>query len=110
MTKNCKVAYEMYERYEQGNIGTAVFSAKDLYEVCQKLVKNLGLFYSDFEWEEGGEYFAQTQEDRDRIGKEVFDSICESNGDGCDLIMSLTFNGESLIDLGFYTEEEDWDE
>jgi hypothetical protein len=38
-----------------------------------------------------------TQEERDAMGKKILENIIDNNGDGCDFITLLEWNGEKLI-------------
>ena len=103
--------FERYDRSPQGSIVRATFEARDLYDVMYKVVENVGLYICidqlteepQPDWDEDdldyNYYVADdaTQEERDAMARKILSRIEESNGDGCDFIMSLKWNGEELI-------------
>ncbi len=102
--------WEKYERYSQGAIFKAEFTARDLYEVMRKVVDHLRTYIEDdcFEkpgndWDDDLEYNFwlpenATQEERDEMGLRILNMIIDNNGDGCDFITLLEWNGEKLIE------------
>ena len=110
--KSGRCVYEQYDRSPQGEIIRANFEARDKYDMCQLLARNMGLYIYEDQFEEQelpatveeqleeGIYYLPDnapQEVRDQVAEYVLGEIISSNGDGCDIIMSLTFDGEELI-------------
>ena len=105
---DCTVAYTRYERHHECGLERAHFKAKDLYEVCQKLAKHLGIYYHESDFEDGNEYYAVSDGMKESLGQEIWDSIMETNGDGCDMIHFLQMGDDVLID-DCYDCREEWD-
>ena len=104
--------WEQYERYSQGAIFKAEFTARDLYEVMRKVVDHLRTYIGDDCFEKPGDDEDEldeleynfwlpenaTQEERDETGLRILDAVIDNNGDGCDFITLLEWNGEKLIE------------
>ena len=110
--KTGRCVYEKYDRSPRGEVVRANFEARDKYEMCQILARNAGLYVYEDQFEEqelpatveeqleDGIYYLPDnapQEVRDKVAEHILDEIISSNGDGCDFIMSLIFDGEELI-------------
>ena len=102
--------WEQYERYEQGKIFRAEFTARDLYEVMRKVVEHISTFVcvgcfekpeNDWDADELEYNFwlpeNATQAERDAMGKKILENIIDNNGDGCDFITLLEWDGKKLI-------------
>jgi hypothetical protein len=109
--KTGRCIWEPYERYSQGAIFRAEFTARDLYEVMRKVVDHLHTCIGDdcFEkpdddWDEDElEYNFwlpknATQEERDEMGFRILDMVMDNNGNVYDFITLLEWNGEKLIE------------
>ena len=120
--KSGSCVFERYERSPQGTLVRAQFTARDLYEVVQKVADNCGIYINadNFANPEGWDEEEldynfwvpedATQEQRDEMACKALDRILESNGDGCDFIISLEWNGKQYIEeeADLY-EDQDWD-
>lgn len=101
--------WERYERCAQGAIFRAEFTARDLYEVMNKVVNHISTYIGEDNFEEPVDWTEEeleynfwlpenaTQEERDEMGKKILDNIIDNNGDGCDFITLLEWDGEKLI-------------
>ena len=119
--KDCTIVFERFERFTQGDLVRAHFQAKDLYDVMHMVVKHLGLFIDEDIFEKPDDSWDEeelecnvwvpedaTQEQRDEKAKLVLDKIIGYNGDGCDCIFLLEFDGKEYIRYAkeLYIEEE----
>ena len=93
--------------------------------MCQILARNAGLYVYEDQFEkqelpttveeqlEEGIYYLPDnapQEVRDKVAEHILNEIISSNGDGCDIIMSLTFDGKELIsEESSLFEEVEWE-
>lgn len=99
------VMWDVYERYGGGNnIKQNTFKAKTLKDAVKKLASKLMLYLEPEE----------VDEEYDGNAREAISSIEESNGDGCDYIMTFKNNttGEVYIkgDWSPEDDEDNWDD
>lgn len=96
-----KVLYMPYDRYGgSDSVKSATVRGVDLLDALKKMTDHMLLYLNSEQIEEEG-----------LTADEVIESISDSNGDGCDYIVSLTnmTSGETLIEGDYDFEEEDWD-
>lgn len=95
------VEFYPYARYERVSKKTATVSGKDLLEALKKMVDKMRLYMDSEDIEDNG-----------WTADQVIDRILESNGDGCDYIVTVKNRDtdEVLIDEYDEMETEDWDD
>lgn len=100
----CEIQFIEYDR-GGGEGYWFQFTAEDRLDMLMKVVDNINLYMNIESFTDPDEdlYVKDdaTPDERDNIYSKALDGILEQNGDGCDFIVSLEFDGRSVINEYF---------